>query len=114
MQPFLTIILNNGGWKVSYHSSVILLRLMHLSQSPRLSMLAVHPNGLGSKQAADNLSVGFGPDVPDYAQIAVAAGGAWGKKISNPSEVGTAIREAIEIVRRERRCAVLDCVLESI
>lgn len=77
-------------------------------------MLAVHPNGLGSKQAADTLSVGFGPNAPDYVGIASAAGAAWGRKISRVSDIERAIKEAIEVVRREWRCAVLDCVLESI
>ena len=77
-------------------------------------MLSVYPNGHGSKLAAEHLGVGFGPDVPDYSQIAVAAGGAWGKRVSGPSEIEGTIREAIGIVRDERRCAVLDCVLESI
>ena len=77
-------------------------------------MLSVYPNGQGGKLAAEHLSVGFGPDVPDYSQIAAAAGGAWGKKISSPLEVEASIKDGIDIVRHERRCAVLDCVLESI
>ncbi|KAF9235635.1 thiamine pyrophosphate enzyme, N-terminal TPP binding domain-containing protein [Melanogaster broomeanus] len=65
--PFLTIVLNNGGWK-----------------SPKLSMLGVHPQGHGSRAVGDQLTVGLGPDCPDYSQIAVAASGgwAWGRKIS--------------------------------
>ncbi|KAF5368153.1 hypothetical protein D9615_010203 [Tricholomella constricta] len=50
--PFLTVILNNGGWK-----------------SPKCSMLGVHPSGHGSRASGDKLSVGFGPDCPDYAQV---------------------------------------------
>lgn len=79
-----------------------------------MSMLAVYPNGSGSKHSAEDLSVGFGPGAPDYAQIAAAAGGAWGKKISKPEEVEGVIKEAIDVVRNEKRCAVLDCVLEGI
>jgi len=95
--PFLTIILNNGGWK-----------------SPKLSMLGVYPTGLGSSVRGDQLSVGFGPELPNYSQIAVAAGGAWGKKIEQVSELQGALKEAISVVIQERRCAVLDCVIEQI
>ncbi|KAF8073386.1 thiamine pyrophosphate enzyme, N-terminal TPP binding domain-containing protein [Lyophyllum atratum] len=102
--PFLTIILNNGGWK-----------------SPKLSMLGVHPSGHGSKASGDKLSVGFGPDCPDYSQIAVAAsaGWAWGKRVGATKDVGKGtleqvIAEAVNVVVKERRCAVVDCVIESI
>ena len=44
-------------------------------QSPKMPMLGVHPTGYGSKASGDQLSVGFGPDCPDYAQTAVAAMG---------------------------------------
>ncbi|KAJ3512444.1 hypothetical protein NMY22_g15329 [Coprinellus aureogranulatus] len=118
--PFLTIVLNNGGWR-----------------GPKLSMLAVHPVGLDSQLLsavpADTLHTGFGPACPDYSQIAVAAsaGWAWGKKIGGEQKVGnqvadnpaadggkaeleTAIDVAIKTVLEGRRCAVLDCVLDGI
>ncbi|KAG6853116.1 hypothetical protein C0991_006806 [Blastosporella zonata] len=103
--PFLTIILNNGGWK-----------------SPKLSMLGVHPHGHGSKAEGERLSVGFGPQCPDYSQIAVAAsaGWAWGKRIgtdiadSNKDTVEKILIEAVGKVVKERRCAVVDCVIETI
>ncbi|KAF8553681.1 thiamine diphosphate-binding protein [Imleria badia] len=106
--PFLTIVLNNGGWK-----------------SPKLSMLGVHPMGHGSHAAGDQLTVGFGPDCPDYSQIAVAAsnGWAWGRKISadlatEEKSAGVllqeTIAEAVRVVVEDQRCAVVDCVLENI
>ena len=58
--------------------------------------------------------MGFGPEPPDYAQIAAAAGGAWGKKIEQVSELQGAMRDAIDVVVKERKCAVLDCVIERI
>ncbi|KAF9465805.1 thiamine pyrophosphate enzyme, N-terminal TPP binding domain-containing protein [Collybia nuda] len=104
--PFLTVVLNNGGWKI---------------QSPKLSMLGVHPSGFGSQASGNKLSVGFGPDSPDFSQIAVAAsaGWAWGKRVgvsadSGKEELESTIAEAIRIVVSEKRCAVVDCVLESI
>ncbi|KAF9235634.1 thiamine pyrophosphate enzyme, N-terminal TPP binding domain-containing protein [Melanogaster broomeanus] len=64
--PFLTIVLNNGGWK-----------------SPKLSMLRIHPQGPGSRAVGDQLTVGFGPDCPDYSQIAVAASSGWAMGTQN-------------------------------
>lgn len=84
-------------------------------------MLGVHPSGFGSQASGNKLSVGFGPDSPDFAQIAVAAsaGWAWGKRVgvsgdSGKEELENTIAEAVRIVVSERRCAVVDCVLESI
>lgn len=84
-------------------------------------MLGVHPTGLGSKASGDKLSVGFGPDRPDFSQIAVAASGgwAWGKRVGDAESSGrlaleATIAEAVKVVVNERRCAVVDCVLESI
>jgi len=81
-------------------------------------MMAVHPTGYGKKAPINRLTTGFGPDCPDYSQIAVAAssGWAWGRKIgvgelAGSAEVEKSIAEAIRVVLEERRCAVLDCVL---
>ncbi|KAJ7781950.1 thiamine pyrophosphate enzyme, N-terminal TPP binding domain-containing protein [Mycena maculata] len=102
--PFLTIIINNGGWK-----------------APKMSMMGCHPTGHGSRASGAELSVGFGPHCPDYSQIAIAAssGWAWGKRVGGDGgnvkeELESVVAEAIRIVLEERRCAVLDCVLESI
>jgi len=101
--PFLTVVLNNGGWK-----------------APKQSMLGVHPTGFGSKASGERLTVGFGPDCPDYSQIAVAAssGWAWGRRVgvgefSGREALEKSISEALRVVLEEKRCAVLDCVLES-
>lgn len=88
-------------------------------------MLGVHPTGHGANAAGDQLTVGFGPDCPDYSQIAVAAsnGHAWGRKISVDLATGDrsaqillqeTIAEAVRVVVEDRRCAVVDCVLENI
>lgn len=81
-------------------------------------MLRMHPTGHGSKASGDKLSVGFGPNCPDYSQIAVAAssGWAWGKRVSTGGKAAleSAIIEGVKVVFSERRCAVIDCVLEKI
>ncbi|KAJ8081093.1 hypothetical protein PM082_017934 [Marasmius tenuissimus] len=116
--PFLTIVLNNGGWK-----------------SPKFSMLGVHPQGHGSRSlSGEQLSVGFKfneEEDPDYSQIAVAAtsGWAWGKRVGSRSGAGSGstksleeayeelrgvLEEAVRVVVEERRCAIVDVVLESL
>jgi hypothetical protein len=103
-------------------------------------MLAVHPVGLDSQLLstvpADTLHTGFGPVCPDYSQIAVAAssGWAWGKKVGGEqkklrtkldtsgvpvadggkAELEKALDDAVKVVLEERRCAVLDCILDGI
>jgi len=90
--PFLQIIFNNRGWK-----------------SPKLSALAVHPHGHAAR--TNQLDTSFEPP-PDYADIAAAAGGAWGRQIREPAEVDGALKEALWVVREEKRCAVLDVWLD--
>ena len=63
------------------------------------------PDGAASR--ADDLDTGFAPD-PDYAGIAAAAGGASAQTISRPDEVGPALEAALQAVRGEGRCAVVD------
>ena len=83
-------------------------------------MLGLYPMGHGSKASGSQLSVGFGPHSPDYAQIAIAAsaGWAWGKRVVNGDggrkALVNVIAEAVDVVLDERRCAVVDFVLESI
>lgn len=89
-------------------------------------MLGVHPDGHGSKATGDKLTVGFGPDCPDYSQIAVAAsaGWAWGKSVgaagagagadTGREGLNRVIEQAVKIVLEEHRCAVVDCIIESI
>lgn len=86
-------------------------------------MLGVHPVGHGRQaRSGQQLSTGFGPHPPDYPQIAVAAsaGWAWGARvgdvsIGSPKEtLKSTIEKAVRVVLEEKRCAVVDCVLESI
>ncbi|BBD01507.1 acetolactate synthase I/II/III large subunit [Sphingobium sp. YG1] len=90
--PFLQIVFNNRGWK-----------------SPKLSTLAVHPEGWAAQ--AHQIDTSFEPS-PDYVGIAAAAGGAWGRQVRHPDEVDEAIAEALAMVREHRRAAVLDVWLD--
>ncbi|KAI8986252.1 thiamine diphosphate-binding protein [Trametes punicea] len=96
--PFLMIVLNNRGWF-----------------SPKSSMRAVHPDGYGSAASGEQLTVGFGlEDNVDYGGVAAAAGGAWGRQVARADELKDVFEEAIRVVRQERRCAVIECIVESI
>ncbi|MBN8892448.1 MAG: acetolactate synthase [Bordetella sp. SCN 68-11] len=86
--PFLQVVYNNRGWK-----------------SPRLSMLAVHPDGHASR--SNELGVSFDPP-PDYAGIAAAAGGALALTVRRPEEVEPALDAALRAITQEGRAAVLD------
>jgi acetolactate synthase-1/2/3 large subunit len=86
--PILQIVLNNGGWK-----------------SPKLSALAVHPQGHAAQPGG--LDTSFEP-APDYVGIAAAAGGAWGQVVERADQVDATLAEALRMVRQERRSAVLD------
>ncbi|HEX8446733.1 MAG TPA: thiamine pyrophosphate-requiring protein [Sphingomonas sp.] len=90
--PFLQVIFNNRGWK-----------------SPKLSALAVHPQGYAA--AADGVDTSFEP-APDYAGIATAAGGAWGVRATTAAELRAAYVEGLRVVREEKRCAVIDVWLD--
>ena len=88
--PFLTVILNNRGWK-----------------SPMLSTLAVHGSGHSSKASgADDLNVTFDPPV-DHAQVAVAAGAGYGVTVKKASELDGALKRGLETVKAGR-AAVID------
>ncbi len=89
--PFLQVIYNNRGWK-----------------SPKLSTLAVHPDGYASR--ANDIGVSFDPP-PDYAGIAAAAGGALARKVTTIAEAKAALEEAMVAVKQEKRCAVIDAWL---
>jgi acetolactate synthase-1/2/3 large subunit len=90
--PFLQIIYNNRGWK-----------------APKFSTLAIHPDGYAARAARrdEDIGVSFDPP-PDYSGIAAASGGAFARVVRRPEELNPALAEAMNAVRRERRCAVVD------
>lgn len=91
--PFLTVILNNGGWK-----------------SPMLSAMAVDREGFVSKMTPGSMGVGFEPEV-DYSAVAVAAGAGYGGRVEKASEVEAALKRGLETVRAGR-AAVVDVRLK--
>jgi acetolactate synthase-1/2/3 large subunit len=87
--PFLTIILNNRGWR-----------------APKGSTLALYPHGQASIATADDIHCSIDPP-PDYAGIARAAGNAVGIKVEKPEEVVPALEAALDAVKSGRQ-ALLD------
>jgi len=87
--PFLTVILNNRGWK-----------------SPMLSAMDVHKSGYSSKAKSDDLHVTFDPPC-DHAAVAIAAGAGFGATVKRASEIDDALRKGLECVRNGR-AAVID------
>ena len=90
--PFLQIIFNNGGWK-----------------SPKLSTLAVHPQGYAAR--AEHIDTSFEP-AADYIAIAKASGAAWGQRIYQAAEVDVALARAFGMVRGQGGSAVLEIMLD--
>ncbi len=86
--PFVQVVYNNRGWK-----------------APKMSTLAIHPDGFVSK--SNDIAAAFDPP-PDYSGIAAAAGGAYAAIVRQPGELDEALSEAFRVVREEQRCAVLD------
>lgn len=86
--PFVQVVYNNRGWK-----------------APKMSTLAIHPEGFASKSS--DLGTAFDPP-PDYAGIAAAAGGAFAAIVREPDDLDSALDQAFRVVREEQRCAVLD------
>jgi len=86
--PFLTVVLNNRGWR-----------------APRFSALSLYPDGYASK--ANSIDTAFDPP-PDYAGIAAAAGGAFGCTVKDADDVEEALALAMRAVKEEKRSAVVD------
>lgn len=86
--PFLTVILNNGGWK-----------------SPMATTLLVHQKGHTSKIPVDDMNITFGSHC-DYAQVAVAAGAGFGATVKRVSEVEKTLKQALETVKGGRSAVV--------
>ena len=93
---FLTVILNNGGWKAT-----------------RACIVDVHPSGLASACSNSELGIALEDESPDYTEVAKAAanGHLWTSKVTKVADLERSLREAIRIVVEEKTSAVLDVVV---
>jgi acetolactate synthase-1/2/3 large subunit len=91
--PFLTIVMNNGGYNAS-----------------KMPVLGLFPDG-ASRRADAFPGVRF-PTPPDYATLARSCH-AYGERVDDPTELGAAIDRGLAAVRGGQ-AAVLDVVLAPI
>lgn len=93
--PFLTIVLNNGGWA-----------------APRRSAALVNPTGSAQRATASDLNLSFGHRPPDYGAVAVAAadGRVWARKVDKANMLKDVLTQAVAEVKGGRS-AVVDVVL---
>ena len=85
--PVLTVVFDNQGW-----------------QAVRMATLAIYPQGHAAK-APEMPLTSLAPS-PDYAKVIEAAGG-YGERVDEPAEFPAAIRRALDVVRGERRQALV-------
>ncbi|KAH6897066.1 acetolactate synthase [Thelonectria olida] len=94
--PFLTIIWNNGGWA-----------------SPKNACLRLHGELAGQKNLSNDLRVALTPS-PSFGKIAEGAGDAWWAVMEQADQVDGLLKEAIRVVRQDKRCALLEVKLNVI
>ncbi|KAI3005142.1 hypothetical protein CBS147346_4470 [Aspergillus niger] len=95
--PFLTVILNNGGWNAT-----------------RQCLVDVHPGGEAARLSSKDLGISLVEDGPDYGGIAKAAanGNLWATRVRSVKELDEALREGVRVVLEEGRGAVVDVVIQ--
>jgi acetolactate synthase-1/2/3 large subunit len=84
--PTLTVIYDNRGWR-----------------APKQSTLGVHPAGAAA--LADDFHVSFEPEA-DLPGVAAAAGGAFAATVSDPAELPSVLKEALDATRSGRSAVV--------
>jgi acetolactate synthase-1/2/3 large subunit len=91
--PFLTIVCNNARWNAVQASTFGVFPTGHAARGPRPAPLS-------------DLS-----PIPDFELYAQASGG-YGERVTDPGEVLAAMRRGIDVVRRERRQALLNVICD--
>lgn len=102
--PFLTLIWNNGGWASPKNAC---LRLHGAELADRSGARA------GAAGLADELMVSITPS-PSFGKIAEGAGNAWWGVIGEAADADALLRQAIRVVREEKRCAVVEVKIQNI
>ena len=94
--PFLTIVINNSGWNAT-----------------RMCVDDVHPHGVAAR-SQDGLYKNHLKTVrPDHVGIAKAASGnsMWGLRVEREQELSSALKDAVDVVKRKKVGAILDVVI---
>ncbi len=89
--PLLTVVFNNGVWN-----------------AVRKSTLMMYPEGDASR--ANTIPLSSLAPVPDFTMIAAASRG-WSRRVEDGSDLSGAIMDAIDVVTREKRQALLEVIV---
>ncbi|KAL1614929.1 hypothetical protein SLS54_009378 [Diplodia seriata] len=94
--PFLTVIVNNGGWKAT-----------------RSCINDVHPDGLAAKTSDRDLGIDLRGNGPDYLGIAKAAAGGnlVTERVDKVGDLKGVIAKLVKVVEEQRVGAVLEAVV---
>ncbi len=91
--PILTVVFNNGGWN-----------------AVRRATLAMYPDGQASWMKL--MPVTSLAPTPDFVGIVEASRG-WGERVERGEDLPGALERAIEVIRGERRQALLDVAVAA-
>ncbi|NIJ09217.1 acetolactate synthase-1/2/3 large subunit [Sphingomonas vulcanisoli] len=91
--PFLTIICNNARWAAVQQSTIGVYPGGHAARGPKPAPLS-------------DLS-----PVPDFEKYVEASGG-YAERVTDPTALVVAIRRGLEVVRRERRQAMINIICD--
>ncbi|MEM9682675.1 MAG: thiamine pyrophosphate-requiring protein [Pseudomonadota bacterium] len=86
--PVLVVVMNNGSWG-----------------AVQASVKGLYPDGAAAK--ANRMPLTSLAPSPDFCKVAEASR-AWARQVVDPAQLDNAVREALDVVRNERRCALLD------
>lgn len=94
-------------WASSFHKAPVLFVVWNNRgyRTGTAEVLRSYPEGYASKE--QDLTGGWFDPCPNYSGEA-AASGAHGEKVTDPNQVGLAIRRALDAIERDRVPAVLD------
>lgn len=95
--PFLTIVLNNGGWRAT-----------------RQCIVDVHPQGVASTVTNQDLGISLELDGPNYGEVAKAAanGHLWTKRVTRVADLKDVLIEAKKVVLEQKMSAVVDVIVK--
>ena len=93
--PFLTVIINNGGWKAT-----------------RLAINDVHPDGIAAAASDDGLGIDLKNDGPNYGGVAQSAANGnlaiW--RVERSSDLDSVLGEAVKMVKSGKG-ALIDAIV---
>lgn len=91
--PLLTVVFNNGVWN-----------------AVRKTTLMMYPDGSASR--ANSIPMSSLAPVPDFTMIAAASRG-WSRRVESGTDLSGTIMEAIDVVTREKRQALLEVIVSQ-